>query len=92
MKISSEVSAGTLQNLFNDMLKTGNFPYDLKLSDITPVFKKKNSLLKVNYRPVNYNLRSQTDFARNYANTNKFGLNSLRYFSSKVWGMFLLEI
>ena len=45
MKISSEVSADTLHDLFNDMLKTGNFPDNLKLADITPVFK-------VNYRPV----------------------------------------
>ena len=52
MKISSEVSADTLHNLFNDMLKTGNFPDNLKLADITPVFKKKNPLHKVNYRPV----------------------------------------
>ena len=52
MKTSSEVSADALQNLFNDMLKTGNFPENLKLADITPVFKKNNLLHKVNYRPV----------------------------------------
>ena len=34
------------------MLKTWNFPNNLKLADITPVFKKKNCLYKVNYRPV----------------------------------------
>ena len=34
------------------MLKTGNFPDNLKLTDITPVFKKKTPLHKVNYRPV----------------------------------------
>ena len=33
------------------MLKTGNFSDNLKLADITPVFKKKNPLHKVNYRP-----------------------------------------
>ena len=52
MKISSEVSAGTLHNLFNDIFKTGNFPHNLKLADITPVFKKKNRLHEVNYGPV----------------------------------------
>ena len=52
LKISSEASADILLNLFNDMLKTGNFPDNLKLADITPVFKKKNPLHKVNYRPV----------------------------------------
>ena len=34
------------------MLKTGDFPENLKLADIIPVFKKKNTLHKVNYRPV----------------------------------------
>ena len=52
MKISSEVSADVLQNLFNDMLKTGDFPNNLELADITLVFKKKNPLHKINYRPV----------------------------------------
>ena len=33
------------------MLKTGNIPDNLKVADITPVFKKKNPLHKVNYRP-----------------------------------------
>ena len=52
LKISSDVSADALHSLFNDMLKTGNFPENLKLADVTPVLKKKNRLHKVNYRPV----------------------------------------
>ena len=52
LKISSEVSGDTLQKLFNNMLKTGNFPDNLKI-DITPVFQKKNVLHKASvYRPV----------------------------------------
>ena len=43
-------------------------------------------------RKLNYNLRSQTDFASICVNTNKFGLNSLRYFASKIWSMVPLEI
>ena len=35
-------------------------------------------------RVLNYNLKSQTDFFRNIVNTTKSGLNSLRYFASKV--------
>ena len=54
LKISSEASADVLHNLFNDMLKTGNFPDNLKLADISPVFKKKNPLHKVNYGQVNF--------------------------------------
>ena len=43
-------------------------------------------------RKINYNLRSQTDFAFIWVNTKKFGLNSLRYFTSKVWSKVPLEI
>ena len=38
-------------------------------------------------REINYNLRSQTDFASNCLTCNKFGQNSLRYFASKVGSM-----
>ena len=43
-------------------------------------------------RKINYNLRSQNDFTSICVNSNKFGLNSLRYFASKVWSMVPLEI
>ena len=52
LKISSEVSADALQRLFNNPLKIGHFPENLKLADTSPVFKKKNPLHKGNYRPV----------------------------------------
>ena len=42
-------------------------------------------------RKANYSF-AQTDFASNCVNNNKFGLNSLRYFASKVWSMVPLEI
>ena len=41
-----------LKILINNCLEKGVFPYDLELSDITPIFKKENSLNKENYRPV----------------------------------------
>ena len=47
-----EMSCNTLHNLFNDCLTTGNFPANLKLADITLIFKKKVPLNKENYRPV----------------------------------------
>ena len=43
-------------------------------------------------RKINYSLRSHTDFASICVNTKKCGLNSLRYFASKVWSMATLEI
>ena len=41
---------------------------------------------------ISYNLRSQTDFGRYCVNTNRFGLNSLKFFASKVWDIVHLEI
>ena len=38
-------------------------------------------------RSIDYNLRSQPDFFISSVNTTHFGLNSLRYFASKVWNM-----
>ena len=38
--------------IFNDMLKTEHFLDYLKFADITKVFKRRNSLHKLNYRAV----------------------------------------
>ena len=43
-------------------------------------------------RDIRYNLRSQTDFGGYCVNTNRFGLNSLKFFAAKVWGIVPLEI
>ena len=37
-------TAPVLQNLFNEILRTGSFPDKLKLADISPVSKKNNPL------------------------------------------------
>ena len=52
LKLRAGISAGILQILFSNILLTGNFPDNMKLADITPVFKKKDPLEKENYRPV----------------------------------------
>ena len=39
-----------------------------------------------------YNLRTQSDFLRISVNSNKYGLNSIRFFSSKVWQMVPIEM
>ena len=36
--------------------------------------------------------RSQTGFAKHFVNTSPFGLNSLRYFASKVWNIISSDI
>ena len=48
--ISNYLSKLTIS--INTCLKKGVFPNDLKLADITPIFKKEDSLNKENYRPV----------------------------------------
>ena len=52
LKISCNTSVGILHNLFNECLITGSFLDNLKLADITPVFKKKDPSNKENCRPV----------------------------------------
>ena len=52
LRQSAEVTANTLQLLFNKALSNSEFPENLLLADVTPVFKKKNILDKTNYRPV----------------------------------------
>ena len=46
LKLHADISADILQNLFNDMLLTGNFPDNMKFADITLVFKKKRPFKK----------------------------------------------
>ena len=46
------VTVETLQQLFNQVMTTRKFPSNLKIADVTPVFKKNNQLSKENYRPV----------------------------------------
>ena len=43
-------------------------------------------------RDIRYNLRSQTDFGGYCVDTNRFGLNSLKFFAAKVWDAVPLEI
>ena len=53
LKLSSDTTATTLQELFNELLSNCEFTEKLKLADITPVFKKKTPLDKANYIPIN---------------------------------------
>ena len=46
LKISCNTFVETSHNLFNECLITGNFPDNLKVAHITPVFKKKGPLNK----------------------------------------------
>ena len=50
---TSDICGPVLQQIWNDeILKKCQFPENLKLADITPVFKKEDKNLAKNYRPV----------------------------------------
>ena len=52
LKTSTKLSAIVLHELFNDSIERSDFPQNLKLVDITPVYKNNDPLDKTNYRPV----------------------------------------
>ena len=53
LKSSSEMCNEILQNIWNsEILEKQYFPKNLKLADITPVYKKKDPTLAENYRPI----------------------------------------
>ena len=52
LKDSSNICNSLLQNIWNyEILRKQYFPKNLKLSDITPVYKKKDPTLVENYQP-----------------------------------------
>ena len=52
LKLAPEEFSVPLTALFNESLKKMCFPSDLKMSELAPLFKNKDSLLFGNYRPV----------------------------------------
>ena len=43
-------------------------------------------------RLIKYNFQTQSDFFKNSVNSSKYGLNSIRFFTSKVWQMVPMEM
>ena len=52
LKDFSEVCLPSLLNIINNCLRTCKFPDELKLADVTPIFKKGEKTLAKNYRPI----------------------------------------
>ena len=52
LKLSLDTSAEYLTKIFNDSLTSCIFPDELKLADITPIFKKDDPTIPNNYRPI----------------------------------------
>ena len=53
LKISAGCISNQFSKIFNLCISEEQFPDDLKLADISPVFKKEDSLSKKNYRSIN---------------------------------------
>ena len=43
-----------LTEIINDSFQTGNFPNEIKLAEVTPVYKKKDPLNRENYCTVSF--------------------------------------
>ena len=53
LKAVSDISAKVLRTVWNDeVLKDSKFPSELELADVVPAFKKEDSTLVENYRPI----------------------------------------
>ena len=52
LKDTCDTFIAYLTEIINDSFQTGNFPNELKIAEVTPVYKKKYPLNKENYRPV----------------------------------------
>ena len=53
IKLSGTQLCSSLCEIFNACITTSSFPSEMKLADISPIFKKDDSLCKENYRSVN---------------------------------------
>ena len=53
IKDISDLCSPVLANIWNEeILLNKNFPENLKLADVTPIFKKKDKTFVENYRPI----------------------------------------
>ena len=52
LKLSNTVISPFLSSIFNSCIQQGEFPNSLKIAEVVPVFKKGDSNLLTNYRPI----------------------------------------
>lgn len=53
IKVTQDILLQPITDCLNHCLQQGNFPTELKTSRIVPIYKSGDSLLPVNYRPIN---------------------------------------
>ncbi len=53
VKLCSKELSKTLTELVNNAFKQNIFPDKMKRTDISPIFRKQDDMIKNNYRPVN---------------------------------------
>ena len=52
VKLANKKICKDLANCINECIKQNKFPNELKIADITPIFKTEDPLDKTNYRPI----------------------------------------
>ena len=52
LKDLNNIISPEIARYFNECIKIGNFPQNLKLADVSPIYKKNDKQCKENYRPV----------------------------------------
>ena len=52
VKLVNKQICKSLENCINECIKQNKFPHNMKIADITPIFKKEDPLDKTNYRPI----------------------------------------
>ena len=52
LKSTTDIHVSLLTKIINSSIRNGCFPDELKVAEVTPVFKKNDDLEKENYRPV----------------------------------------
>ena len=64
LKLTSDISFSAVTKLANEMVEECTFPDELKLADVSPVFKSGNTTVKTNYRPISVLLSLSKVFER----------------------------
>ena len=78
LKLSADIIAGPLANIFNKGILQGTFPTSMKLAVVSPVYKNKVPFNKENYRPINVltalsiSLKKQLSFNYLHSSTETF--------------------